>query len=393
MAASNKEPGSFFQTVYEGSENFDSIRFMTEVEARFNSDELVSEVRWRLDVLNQITNLPDMNSVSDTLRDILTRIFSAGGDESEVLVKLKELTEIKNSEGDTVHLRSFIKREDRRVLSETEYRAVLGKKITNTNAQVVNLIAYYPEAERDLHKLSVALKKITDQIKSKTANAKAIKGMEDQVRATSSFTLYEDLKSRFLKDWLSKFTDMAEKDLEGLTPGEIQALIQEHQRHQMTKLLKSKIKLVETDMTGQLGMHDTLESDFRDEDFWIGANVAAKTGFINWIMDVVQAFGMLKGQRYAFFQSEDDKELYMLFGLGLSQLPEASNDPIRMIPYLKPFTRKGTYLLEIRKRDIGDTEAYYHELLHYTLPFVFAFDQMPEFNIRSELTSFFTTKY
>ena len=393
MAASIKDSGGFFQTVYEGHENFDSIRFLTEVEARFNSDELVGEVRWRLDVLNQITNLPDMDSVSNNLRDILTRIFSAGGDEMEILGKLKDLTEIKNSEGDTVHLRSFLKREDRRVLSEKEYRAVLGKKIANTNAQVVNLIAYYPEAERDLHKLSVALKKITDQNKTKSASAKAIKGMEDDVRATPSFSLYEDLKSRFLKDWLSKFSDLAEGELEGLSPGEIQELIQEHQRHQMTHLLKSKIKLVETDMSGQLGMHDTLESDFRDDDFWMGANVAAKTGFINWIMDVVQAFGMLKGQRYAFFQSEDDKELYMLFGLGLSQLPEASNDPVRMIPYLKPFTRKGTYLLEIRKRDIGDTEAYYHELLHYTLPFVFAFDQMPEFNIRSELTSFFTTKY
>ncbi len=182
-------------------------------------------------------------------------------------------------------------------------------------------------------------------------------------------------------------------EVEGLSPGEIQELIQEHQRHQMTQLLKGKIKLVETDMSAYLGLHDTLEANFKDEEFWSGANVAAKTSFIKWVMDVVQGFGMLRGQRYAFFQSESNNEQYMLFGLGLSHLPETSDEPVRMMPYLKPFTRKGTYLLEIRKRDIGDPESYYHELIHYTLPFLFAFDQMPEYNIRQELTSFFTTKY
>jgi len=108
---------------------------------------------------------------------------------------------------------------------------------------------------------------------------------------------------------------------------------------------------------------------------------------------VVQAFGMLKGQRHAFFQSEDHQEHYLLFGLGLSHLPETSDEPIRMVPYLKPFTRKGTYLLEIRRRDIGDAEKYHHELRHYTLPFLFAFDQMKQFEIRKELVSFFTSGY
>jgi len=393
MAEKREGAHSFFQTVYEDSENFDTIRFMTEVEARFKSDDLVNEVRWRLDVLNDITGLPGLENVSTTLRDRLTRIFSGGGDEQAVLGQLKELTEIKGPGGEVIALKSFIKREDRRVFSEGEYKQIVGKKIANTQAHVVNLIAYYPEAERDLHKLSDTIGQLRKKTVDPVASAKEVKTLEDQIRNTGQFGLYEDLKSRFLTDWLSRFTNASNEDLEGLTPEDIQQLIQEHQRHQMTHLLKSKIKQVETDMSGQLGLHDTLEGEFRDQEFWRGVNVAGKTGFIRWVMDVVQAFGMLKGQRYAFFQSEDDKELYLLFGLGFTELPDGSTEPIRMIPYIKPFTRKGTYLLEIRKRDIGDSEQYYHELLHYTLPFVFAFDQMPDFNIRNELTSFFTSRY
>ena len=42
---------------------------------------------------------------------------------------------------------------------------------------------------------------------------------------------------------------------------------------------------------------------------------------------------------------------------------------------------------------IGDAEAYHHELRHYTLPFLFAFEQMHKFRVRQELVSFFTSAY
>lgn len=392
MASSSKQAEGFFQTLYAGEENFDAVRFMTEVEAQFKSEALVTEVRLRLDVLNDIAAKPGMEDLGNALRDRLTQIFTGGGEETEVLQKLKELTEINTPSGQKLDLRSFFKREKRKV-GEKEYRQLVEKKIGNTHAHVVNLIAYYPEAEKDLHKLSNTMKKLSEQIKDPGVSATEIRKLEDSLRETTSFDLYEDLKERFLKDWLARFTGMDSGAIEGLSPAEIQELIQEHRRHQMTQLLKTRIKLVETDMSTHLGVHDTMEAHFQDEEFWKGANVAAKTTFIKWVMDVVQAFGMLKGQRYAFFQSVDNTEHYLLFGLGLSHLPEVSDEPIRMIPYLKPFTRKGTYLLEIRKRDIGDPEAYYHELIHYTLPFLFAFDKMPEIEIRKELTTFFTSKY
>lgn len=393
MSTDGNQSDGFFQTLYEGEENFDAVRFLTEVEARFQSDEILAEVRLRLDVLNEITSKPGMDDLGDALRNRLTQIFTGGGDEGAVIQELKDLTEIHTPTGERLDLRSFFKRE-RRVLSEEDYRSNLNKKISNTHAHVINLIAYYPEAERDLNKLSNAIQAISDNIRAPEISTTELKQLEDKLRTTPAFDLYEDLKERFLRDWLVRFTGMNSGEVEGLSPGDIQELIQEHQRHQMTALLKAKIKLVETDMSTHLGLHDTLEGNFRDEDFWKGANVSVKTAFIKWIMDVVQAHGMLRGQRYAFFQSENNKEQYLLFGLGISRLPNATNnDPIRMVPYLKPFTRKGTYLLEIRKRDIGDAEEYYHELLHYTLPFLFAFDQMHNFNIRKELTSFFTSKY
>jgi len=393
MSPKGEKSDSFFQTVYEEDENFDSIRFLIEVEAQFKSEEILSQVRMRLDVLNEITTKPGFEDFSDALRNRLTQIFTGGGEESEVIQQLKELTEISTPTGEKLDLRSFFKR-DRRVLGEQEYRAMLEKKISNTHAHVINLIAYYPEAERDLNRLSKIIQGLSTKIGAPEVATEEIKQLEDELRETTAFDLYEELKDRFLKDWLERFTGMNSGEIEGLTPGDIQELIQEHQRHQMTQLLKAKIKLVETDMSSYLGLHDTLEGNFRDQEFWKGANVAVKTAFIKWIMDVVQAHGMLRGLRYAFFQSEDDKEHYLLFGLGISQMPgTTSDDPIRMVPYIKPFTRKGTYLLEIRKRDIGDADSYNHELLHYTMPFLFAFDQMRDFEIRKELTSFFTSKY
>lgn len=392
-AMSRDERTSYFQTLYErGHKHFDAVRFLTEVEAQFKSDTVAHEVRWRLDVLNRIVALPDLEYASRALRDRLTQIFTAGGDEASVLASLRELTEIQLSDGRRLNLRSFLKR-DRRVLKEWEYRNVLQHKITNTNAHVVNLIAYYPEAEAELHKLSEGLVELTAKIRDPGVRSVTLRRLEDSVRDLPCFGLYEDLKTRFLKDWLRRFVTLDEEKLKGMTPSEVQHLIQEHQRHQLTQLLKAQIRPVELDMTEHLGLHDTLEGNFEDEKFWSGANVAAKRAFLKWVMDVVLAFGMLKGQRFAFFQNESDESQYLLFGLGLSHLPEASSEPIRMVPYIKPFTRKGTYLLEIRRREIGDAEAYYHELRHYTLPFLFAFDSMKEFEIRNELVSFFTSTY
>ena len=393
MSTEGEQRDSFFQTVYEEDENFDSLRFLIEVEAQFKSEDVLSQVRMRLEVLNEITSKPGLEDLSDALRHRLTQIFTGGSEENEVLQQLKELTQISTPTGEKLDLRSFFKR-DRRVLSEQEYRSLLEKKISNTHTHVINLIAYYPEAERDLNRLSRIIQGLSDRISTPEVDTGEIKQLEDELRETTAFDLYEELKERFLKDWLARFTGMNSGEIEGLTPGDIQELIQEHQRHQMTQLLKGKVKLVETDMSTHLGLHDTLEGNFRDQEFWKGANVAVKTAFIKWIMDVVQAHGMLRGLRYAFFQSEENREQYLLFGLGISELPDTtSDDPIRMIPYIKPFTRKGTYLLEIRKRNIGDAESYFHELLHYTMPFLFAFDQMREFEIRKELTSFFTSKY
>ena len=71
MAENREGAHSFFQTVYEDSENFDTIRFMTEVEAQFKSDDLVDEVRWRLDVLNDITGQPGLEKVYFYLADQL----------------------------------------------------------------------------------------------------------------------------------------------------------------------------------------------------------------------------------------------------------------------------------------------------------------------------------
>jgi hypothetical protein len=390
--ATNDSAGFFRTIAGQGDANFDALRFLTEVEAQFKSEEMVQEVRWRLEALTQLSGQPGMESASAALRDKLTQVFTAGGDESAVLARLKALTEIENKDGSRLDLRSFLKR-DRRVLSEPEYRSVLERKIANTNAHVVNLIAYYAQAEADLHKLSAMLRGLSTKIADPTVNTGTLRKMEEKVREQPAFALYEDLKTRFLRDWLARFSNLSEEQLKGLSAAEIQRMIQEHQRHQLTQLLKGHIKQVDLDMTEHLGLHDTLEGGFGDTEFWKGANNAAKTAFVKWIMDVVQAFGMLKSQRYAFFQSEDHEDQYLLFGLGLSHLPEASEEAIRMVPYIKPFTRKGAYLLEIRRRDIGDTDAYFHELRHYTLPFLFAFDQMQEFQLRKELVSFFTTGY
>jgi len=177
-----------------------------------------------------------------------------------------------------------------------------------------------------------------------------------------------------------------------MSQDDIQRMIQEHQRHQMTELLKTKIKPVDMDMTENLGLHDTLEGDFREDDFWKPANAAAKRGFNEWVFSVIQAFGMLKGNRYAFFQNEKSP-MFLLFGMAVPSVDAIKEDSIRLVPYIKPFTMKGSYLLEIRKREIGDVDEYNHELRHYVLPFLFAFDGMRDFSLNKELVSFFTSNY
>jgi hypothetical protein len=47
----------------------------------------------------------------------------------------------------------------------------------------------------------------------------------------------------------------------------------------------------------------------------------------------------------------------------------------------------------VRKREIGDAQSYHHELVHYVIPFLYAFDQMKDFRIAKELLVFFNTRY
>ena len=384
---------SFFQTVYDDIENFDQVRFLTEVQAQFRNEEVQREVKARLDVLNQLANKPELAELTSALRIALTRVFTAGGDESAVLARLQDLTEVRTADGKAIDLRSFLKSKERKVYSEGEYREVLGKKIRNTNLHVVNLMAYFPQAEKELRKLSKSLKELTAKINDVSLSGSQVKKAEEEVRQSGPFSIYEDMKDSFLKDWLKKFANLSEGEVEGLSPGDIQRMIQEHQRHQVTKLLKAKIRPVDLDMSSYLGPHDTLEGEFKDAAFWKGCNVNARRNFVELVLAVVQSVGMLKGQRYSFFQSDADNELYLLFGLALPNVEDISEDPITMVPYIKPFTRKGTYLLEIRKRDINDPEEYYHELVHYTLPFIYGLDQMDEFKVGKELLAFFNTRY
>jgi hypothetical protein len=390
MANPKAQPG-FFKTVFEELDS-DSERILVEVNAVFPSKEILEEVRWRLDVLKEISANPELVEASTGLKNQLTKIFTAGGDEAQVLQQLRELTEVDGADGVKLDLRRFVKRA-KRSFAEPEYREILAKKLENTRLHMTNLIAFYPDANQEMQKLTQVVQELHDQLADAAVRTSDIKDREDKLRETTSFHVYEDLKSRFLKDWLARFTSLSEAEIAGLSHEEIQKLIQEHHRHQISQLVKTKVTLVEMDMTEHLGLHDTLEAEFKDAEFWKNANTAAKTGFRHWVLSTVQAFGMLKGQRYTFFQNLGDKEQYLLFGLGVSSLPTNPAMPMLMIPYIKPFTRKANYLLEIRKREIGDAAAYYHELAHYVMPFLFAFDQMKEFKIAKDLLAFFNTRY
>lgn len=391
MATAKPSP-TFFKSVHQGEAEFEATRFLVEVEALFPSEEVREEVHWRLDVLKELAAQPDLAEASEGLKKKLSQIFSAGGDEKAILEQLKALTEIQGRDGEQLDLRRFLKR-GRRTYTEEEYRVILGKKLDNTGAHVANLTAFYPEAEAELNKLVKALGVIRERLKDAGAKVADIKAQEDKLRETATFHAYEELKARFLHNWLARFSSLTAEQVKGMPPEEVQRLIQEHQRHQLSQLVKQKITLTDMDMTEQLGVHDTLECEFRDTAFWQSASQAVRDGFKLWILETVQAFGMLKGHRYACFQSQTDKDQYLLFGLGVSAMPAEIGKPMLMVPYLKPFTRKASYLLEIRKRDIGNADAYHHELVHYVIPFLFAFDQMKEFKVSKELLTWFNNRY
>ena len=389
--AAKSQPG-FFKTVFQGEVEFDAERFLVEVEAQFPSEDVREEVRWRLDVLKELANLPDLAEATEGLKNRLTQIFSTGGDEKAILEKLKSLTEVEGAKGEMLDLRRFLKR-GRRTYSEPEYRIILGKKLDNTRQHVSNLIAFYPDAEGELNKLVKVLTLLTEKLGNQSVRVADIKAQEDKLRETTTFHVYEDLKTRFLRDWLARFTTLSPAEIAGMGAEEVQKLIVEHQRHQLSQLVKHKIALTDMDMTEHLGVHDTLECEYQDKEFWESANDNARQGFKQWILGTVQAFGMLKGLRYACFQSQTDKDQFLLFGLGVSALPKAIGQPMVMVPYLKPFTRKANYLLEIRRRDIGDATKYYHELVHYVIPFLHAFEQMKDFKISKDLMTFFNNRY
>jgi hypothetical protein len=388
MAA--KTQSTFFKTV--SSSDFDSERFMLEVEAQFPSEDIREEVRWRLDVLKELASMPDLAAATTGLKNRLSQVFSAGGDEATLLDKLKGLTEVEGKQGEMLDLRRFLKRA-RRTYTEPEYRVILGKKLDNTRQHVANLVAFYPDAEGELNRLVKVLEMMQGKLGSETVRVADVKSQEDKLRETTMFHIYEDLKVKFLRDWLSRFTTLPPTEIEGKSVEEIQKLIVEHQRHQLSQLVKYKIALSDMDMTEHLGVHDTLECEFQDPVFWKEASEAVRQGFRHWILGAVQAFGMLKGQRYACFQSQTDKDQFLLFGVGVSALPKEPGQPMVMVPYVKPFTRKANYLLEVRKREIGDAQSYHHELVHYVIPFLYAFDQMKDFRIAKELLVFFNTRY
>ena len=307
--------------------------------------------------------------------------------------RLKDLTEVKRADGEMIDLRRLMKR-DKRTLSEGEYRLVLGKKLQNTEALMLNLMSVFPESQGILKDLQKSTEHLAKKVNSGGGGTtKSIRDEELALRESAAFEAYEEYKTRFLTDWLSQFTSLTGDQIEGKTPEEIQQLVTEHQRHQLTHLLKTQVTLSETDMTDRLGLHDTLECGFSNEEFWQSANVSVKRAFRQLIIAVIQSFGMTRGMRYAFFQMKGEDDYLMLFGMGVKQLPEHDDSPLELVPYMKPFTRKAGFLLEIRRQELTDPDQYFHELRHYVLPFLFAFDQIPNFTVPSDLIGFFTSGY
>ena len=381
----------FFRTLHDSDSELEAGEFLVEIKNRFASGQVHEEARWRLQVLKELTSAEGMEAASHGLRKQLSKIFATVTDEGEILAKLKDLTEVAGAEGATVDLRRFVKR-DKRTLTEDEYRKNLAKKINNTSSQIKNLTVFFPDAHGELTKLGDTMEKMGENLHDPTTSIQEIRAREEDLRESSAFQRYEKLKQEFLRQWLGRFANLSEDEVNMLDAEEIQKLIVEHQRHQMTHLLKTEIKQSTTDMLDHLEPHDTLETTFADAVFWKGANIGVKNGFKDWIMGAIQAYGMLKGQRYAFFENEKESDHFLLFGIGVGEIG-GEKELVEMVPFAKPFTRKAGYLLEIRKRDISDPDEYHAELRHYLMPFLFAFDSMRDFKLNGELLSFFTSNY
>lgn len=370
----------------------DPEKILKVVDSQFQSEEISREVRLHLNVLKKLSSEIKYSNISEGLRNEISKIFSIGGTEQEILENLKKLTEIDRADGGKMDLRRFIQRE-RRIFDKVEYNQVLTKKIQNTENQIYNLMAFYPDSSLNLRKLAKSTRDLIKKLKNKKPSMKAIIKEEDEIRQTHYFETYEELKVRFLRNWLAQFTSISEAEMRGMSHEKIQELVMEHQRHQMTHLLKTEINLSDIDMSGYLNLHDTLECGYNNEEFWGGANIRVRNGFRKWILTAIQCFAMMRGQRHAFFHSMDNEEQFLLFGLGLIKLPESEFDPVEMMPFIKPFTKKAGYLLEIHKRDFGDPDQYHHELRHAVLPFLFGFDQLRDFPVEKELITFFTSNY
>jgi hypothetical protein len=392
MVAAKKTSSTFFRDLQRQEIDFDGERFLTEVDALFGSPDLLEEVRWRLEVLHELSSQRGLEQEFEVLRDRLTQIFSMGGDEAHIAAQVRGLARIETAAGQPVDLRHFLTPE-RSVYNEAAYRQVLAKKIENTRMHGVNLVACYPDEEPSLRHLGKLLDGLAAKIGDSAVRTRTLKTIEDGIREMAPFHTYEGLKERFLRDWLARFAGVSERELARLRPEEVQRMIQEHQRHQTTQLVKAGVRPLESDVTEHLGIHDTLEAQFQEEAFWQKANAAVRRGFKEWILRVVQGVGMVAGRRHAFFQSEAKQDCYLLAGLALPHLPGPEDTPIRLVPYLKPFTRKAGYLLEIRHRALSDAGAYHRELRHYTLPFLFGFDQAPGLEVPKPLRDFFNSPY
>jgi hypothetical protein len=392
MIAAQATSLSFFRDLQQQQVDFDGERFLTEVDAQFGSPELLEEVRWRLQVLHELASQRGLEAEFEVLRDRLTGIFATGGDEAHIAGQVRALSAIETREGKRVDLRHFLTPQ-RTLYNEREYREVLRKKIDNTQAHVTNLAATYADDEPALRHLGKLMDGLAAKIRNPSVRTRTLKSIEDNIREMAPFQTYEALKERFLRDWLARFAGLREPELAALGPEEVQRLIAEHQRHQATRLVKAGVRPLDADVSEHLGIHDTLEGEFHDEVFWDRANAAVRRGFREWVLRVVQAVGMVNGHRYAFFQSEADAACLLVCGLGLPRLQVPEEGPLRMVPYLKPFTRKAGYLLEVRRRMLADPQAYHAELRHYTLPFLFGFGQVPELEVPRALRDFFNSGY
>ena len=392
MIAAQSTSLSFFRAIQQQNLDFEGQRFLTEVNARFRSEALLEEVRWRLEVLHELSSQRGMEAEFEVLRDRLTAIFTEPRDEQDILEQVRALTRLETRDGRTLDLRRFLVSE-RRVYNEAEYREVLRKKVENTQLHALHLLTHYPDERPVLQGLVGHLRALARRERDPEVRTRTLKVIEDNLRETAPYRHYEALKERELRDWLARFAGISRQELALLSEQEIQRLIQEHERHQTTRLVQAGVRPLETDISEHLGLHDTLEGEFRDEIFWEHATVAVRRGFREWVLRVVWAVGMAHGQRYAFFQSEADPGAHLLCGLALTALPTADEEELQLVPYLKPFTRKAGYLLEVRRRNLSDVEPYHAELRHYTLPFLFGFDQVPALEVPKALREFFNVRY